>query len=108
MYEPLFSRFSNSSTVADWANAAATACRSRLREMSSLAAITLVVVVIVLDLGVVTIVLYMPGLYVFGETVTMRVGQHAATSTDIRTVVKLKCLIAADVLFKDTQDFAIF
>ena len=53
-------RFSNSWTVADWAKAAPMACRSRQREMSSLSAVTLVVVVTGVVLGTVTVVLYVP------------------------------------------------
>ena len=56
MYESLFRRFSNSSIVFDCANAAPTAWRSRKREISSLAATTRVVVVVVRVLGTLTVV----------------------------------------------------
>lgn len=57
IYEELFSSHSKSWILEDWANAAATACRSRNRDMSSLAATTLVVVVTVFALGMATVVL---------------------------------------------------
>ena len=56
IYEELFSKSSNSSTVDDCAKIAATAWRSRQREISLSAAITRVVEVIVRARGAVTVV----------------------------------------------------